>query len=366
MGNRTSVTVAEMSVHLAGGTADEERLLRRTFGRGARWLRHSPDAWCRAGLSKKRAERLSQLVGGHAAQIEMDRARALGIELVTHSHESFPTAFRNLSRPPVLVAVRGRWPPAGPRLAIVGSRATTPYGSDVTRRLARAATEAGWAIVSGLARGVDRIAHETCLAHGGWPLGVLGNGIDVTYPAEHRQLQGRVATEGTLISDFPLGMRPDRHHFPRRNRLIAALASHVLVVEAGRRSGALITAGMALDLGHEVLAVPGPVDGPMSEGTNRLLYDGAAPVLDEETLITALGTDPPRTCGNAEETEIGDARPDVDALRRALGQSSRTADDLARLLGWTPRVLRSRLITLELEGRVTRRAGDRYAWGTQR
>lgn len=346
-----------MAVHLAGGTADEERLLRRTFGRGARWLRHTPDAWCRAGLSPKRARRLAPLTGGSEAQIEIQRAEALGVRLASHRRADSPAAFRHLARPPVLVSVRGRWPLGGPALGVVGSRAATPYGVEAARRFAGAASRAGHAIVSGLARGIDRAALEAALDAGGWPIAVLGNGVDVVYPPEHRRLQERIAAEGTLLSEFPLGTRPDRHHFPRRNRLIAALSTRLLVVEAGKRSGALITAGDALDLGHDVLAVPGPIDGPLSVGTNRLVYDGAVPVLDEDTLATALGA---RTMSQAEHA--GDARPEVEALRLALGGGSRTADELARRLDTPPRTLRARLVTLELEGALTRLPGDRYRW----
>lgn len=362
MRNRTSVTVAEMSVHLAGGTADEERLLRRTFGRGARWLRHSPDAWCRAGLSQKRAQRLAPLTGGAEARIEIERSAALGVRLVAHSQVDYPDDFRTLHRPPVLVGVRGAWPVEPPALAVVGSRAATSYGVDAARRLARAAAERGWAIVSGLARGIDRAALEAALDADGRPVAVLGNGVDVVYPAEHRRLQGRIAAEGTLLSEFPLGTRPDRHHFPRRNRLIAALSSHVLVVEAGKRSGALITAGVALDLGRDVLAVPGPIDGPMSAGANRLVYDGATPVLDEDTLLTALGT----SSQAAARSAPADPRPEVDAIRRVLDGGSRTADELAAALGVAARDLRRRLVTLELDGTLRRLAGERYAWRTSR
>lgn len=312
----------------------------------------SRDAWRKASLPPGRVERLAELRDGEAARREIERCRAAGIRLVTHGRPDYPASLLTLPQPPVLLCVRGRWPTPEHALAIVGSRAATAYGRQATERLAGAAADEGFPIVSGLARGIDRYALMAALDAGGWPIAVLGNGIDVAYPSEHRELQETIARRGTLISEFPLGTRPTRFTFPRRNRIIAALACAVLVVEAGRRSGALITAGFALDLAREVLAVPGPIDSVQSQGTNRLIFDGAHPVIDVQSLLLPLG------CSGRDATES--PRPSHPLLA-ALGNRVLDVDELARATGTDVRSTRSALIALELSGQVRRVDGGRYA-----
>ncbi len=257
----------------------------------------------------------------------------------------------------MLLAVRGSWPPPEPALAVVGARAATAYGRAATLRLAKTASRAGLAIVSGLARGVDRYALESAFDEAGRPVAVLGCGLGIVYPPEHHALQARIAREGTLVSEFPLRQPPTRWAFPRRNRIIAALARAVLVVEAGARSGALITAAHALELGRDVLAVPGPIDGPQSEGTNRLIADGAAPVLDGAGLLELLGHgSTPTDEGAAPAGAAGTLHPLIAALeRKALG-----VDELATLCGLAVPRVRAELVALELEGRVTPLPGGRW------
>jgi DNA processing protein len=168
---------------------------------------------------------------------------------------------------------------------MVGSREHTAYGAEVCRMLASDAAGAGIVVVSGMARGLDAVAHTAALDARGDTIGVLGNGLGVVYPAANRALYERVATSGLLISEFPPGERPNAGSFPRRNRLISSLARVTVVVEAAVGSGALITAGTALDQGREVMVVPGPVTSPVSAGTNRLLRDGAAPYLEPADLL---------------------------------------------------------------------------------
>jgi len=235
-------------------------------------------------------------------------------------------------------------------VAMVGARAATAYGLRVARRAGRAASAAGLGVVSGLARGIDRAALEGCVDGGGWPVAVLGCGIDIAYPPQNRALQERIGEVGTLVSEFAPGQRPDRWTFPRRNRVIAALARAVLVVEAGERSGALITVEHAADLGREILAVPGPIDARQSVGCNRLLADGATPLLDPDELGPLLGV------ASAPAARAADGDP----LLAALGDGSCDADTLAQRLGWSPARTRSRLIALELAGAVRRTAGGRW------
>lgn len=287
-------------MHLAGGTAEEEALLCRSLGD---WTRSTTDAWLASGLPHNRSVRLSAILAKNRAMEEISRAAGLGARLVPLSAPSMPRSVVHLHRPPVLLAILGRWPPPQASIAIVGSRAATSYGLKVAKKMAAISVRGNLAVVSGLARGIDKVALQTTLDHGGWPVAVLGCGLDVVYPPEHRDLQATIAREGTLISEFPLGQRPTRHAFPRRNRLISAFADKVLVIEAAQRSGALITAGHALEQGKEVLAVPGPIDSPLSAGTNRLIFDGAAPILDEKTLLLHFGWSlPPDAPKNASQT----------------------------------------------------------------
>ncbi len=399
--NEIEVSSAELWVHLAGGTADEYRRLRRTFGGHDRWRTLSASAWIRGGLSPRRARRLDALRDRRRVEQERAALRRFGVGVVAHRHRDYPARLRRLERPPLLLNVRGRWPPPACALAVVGSRAATPYGRQVASRLAAAATAAGAAVVSGLARGIDRFALEAALGRGGWPVAVLGCGIDVAYPAEHRALQDRIAREGTVVSEFPLGQRPTTFAFPRRNRVIAALARHVLVVEAGRRSGALITADYALELDVDVLVVPGPIDSPQSEGANRLLLDGAAPIVDTASLLAHLGdgldanldvepgaglnVEPGAGLAGVHAEGTGDtttsrARTEVPGSPKGgsppgaatapagervvldtLGTRALTVDEVAAGSGGGVRDVRAALVSLELQGSVERLPGDRYA-----
>jgi DNA processing protein len=290
---------------------------------------------------------------GRAALAEGRECAAHGVRLASRLDPDFPARIGDADKPPLLLSVLGRWPPPERALAIVGARAATPYGLTVTRRLAGAAARAGFAVVSGLARGIDGAAHEAVLAEGGWPIAVLGNGLLVPYPPEHAQLQSDIARHGTLLSEFPLRFGPLPWTFPRRNRLIAALACKVLVVEAGDKSGALNTVEHAIQQHRDVLAVPGPIDSSASRGTNRLIADGAQVIYDVQSLLMALESDVPPP-----------ARPPEDPLLAALGGEALDVDELARRLHLPIAPVRAALVALELQGLVRRLEGGRYAMKT--
>ena len=344
--------MTELALHLAGGTIRDEQALVRHFGEGGQWRHQTPDAWRRAGLPAGLTERLTKQVSLARAEQEAKRCKKLGIRLVSRRDEDYPALLRQLHRPPLMLSVRGLWPPVPQTLAIVGARAATPSGRQIAASFATRAAELGVAVISGLARGVDRWALVATVEAQGWALGVLGCGIDVAYPSENRALQDRMARCGTVISEFPLGQRPDRWTFPRRNRIIAALAQAVLVVEAGQRSGALITASHALELGREVWAVPGPIDAELSVGCNRLILDGALPAISVDLLGEFLGL----------PQEAGALMPErnQDPLLAALGHSGLSVDELARAAGLDAREAASRLLALQLEGAVQRLDGGLY------
>jgi len=345
----TDSVPGRLALHLAGGTLRDERRLAARFGD---WRAVAPDDWTQAGLAAGLSERLAMVLSRGLDSRERERCEALGIRLVGVDEPGAPPGLVHLHRPPLLLSVRGRWPPPLDTLAVVGARAATACGRHVAGSLGRLAAGAGWAVVSGLARGVDRHVLQACHERGGWALAVLGTGIDVAYPRENRALQDSLARGGTVVSEFGLGRRPDRWTFPRRNRIIAALSRAVVVVEAGQRSGALITAAHGLELGRDVFAVPGNLDAPLAVGCNRLIADGAQPLWDLELFEQLLrdsreGTD-----------EV--PRPTVDPLVERLGHGPLTADELATALGQPLPEVRARLMALELEGAVRRLAGARF------
>jgi len=357
-GSISSAKTAELSLHLAGGTATDARRLRRVLGSPRRWWRLSADAWRRAGLTPRLTSALADERRREGARSARARARALGVRLVHHHEVGYPPALREVTRAPLCLWVAGRWPPPPEAVALVGARAATPYGRSTAHGLGGLAAEHGVAVVSGLARGIDRWALEGCLEAGGWPVAVVGSGIDVPYPREHATLQAEVARVGTVLAEVPPGSPPRAHHFPSRNRVIAALARLVVVVEADLRSGSLITARHALELGREVAAVPGRIDVPQSRGTLRLLADGAHLVTDLDgwgetlrDLVAGPACEPPR------------AR-DGPLARRVLSrlhEGGRSVAELSRALGTGEEALRPVLFTLQLEGRVRPEGDERYA-----
>jgi len=265
---------------------------------------------------------------------------------------------------------RGRWPPPeGPRAAIVGSRRPSPYGEAVAEQLSADLAAAGVVIVSGLALGIDAAAHRGALNGGGTTIAVMGTGVDIVYPAAHSALAEQiVAGGGALVSQFPDGTLPRRHNFPARNLTMAALCDVVVVVEAAEGSGALITAAAALELGKDVMAVPGSVFSPLSVGTHGLIRDGAALVQNARDVLAALDVSrevlddplrPPRSVG----FELGRSRDGI--VRHLSDTLALSAAEIARKLQLPIAEVVGRLTSLELEGAV-RRHGAGYVRSLRR
>jgi DNA processing protein len=252
------------------------------------------------------------------------------------------------------------WPLPVAAVAVVGARAATLCGMEVARDLGRDLAAAGVVVISGLARGIDAAAHSGALEAGGPTLAVMGCGVDVCYPPGHERLLEAVCDAGAVISEDPPGTEPLGWRFPRRNRLIAALALAVVVVEAGERSGALSTARHAADLGREVLAVPGSVRNPQSRGTNRLIRDGAVPLLELEDLAGAvpeLGLQASRRRRRGRPALPDD--PDLRDLLRLIGDDPLHPDQLAGATGARASEVAVRLCALELGGWVRTLPGGR-------
>ncbi|UCF41697.1 MAG: DNA-processing protein DprA [Gemmatimonadota bacterium] len=253
-------------------------------------LRQSHDALSSVrGMSSAAATAVRNCSHERALAV-VDRAERLGGVVLIPRDARFPAELRTIPESPTLLFALGRLELLQrAAVAIVGSRRHTRYGAEACRHFAGGLARAGLVVVSGMARGLDAVAHAACLDAGGGTVGVLGNGLGVVYPAANRALYERVAREGCLVTEFPPGERPNAGSFPRRNRVISGLARATLVVEAGSRSGALITAGCALDQAREVLAVPGPVTSPLSVGCNRLVRSGAKPALDLDDVLEEYG-----------------------------------------------------------------------------
>jgi DNA processing protein len=224
-------------------------------------------------------------------------SRPAEIECWARGSENYPVELLDLSAPPAELYAIGRASAlTKPRVAIVGTRNSTAYGERATRSLTRALVRAGVSIVSGMARGIDGAAHRTAIEAGGNTVAVLGTGIDVPYPAGHRQLHRSIGEHGLVLSENPPGATAHQGAFPKRNRIIVALAPVTIVVEAGFKSGALNTATQALELNRVVAAVPGPIDSEQSKGSNQLLRDGALMIASVEDALALLGVSAPKDC----------------------------------------------------------------------
>jgi DNA processing protein len=267
----------------------------------------------------------------------------------------YPERLRSTADPPLGLFARGRLAP-GPAVAVVGSRAATPYGRQVARLLGEQLGRAGVVVVSGMARGVDACAHEGALAAGGPTWAVWGSGPDHLYPPEHGRLAEAIAAAGALLSEYPPGTPPRRHHFPERNRLIAGLTDATVVVEAAAGSGALGTARQAVEEGREVFAVPGGIFSELSVGPNTLLRLGARPLLTTRDVLEVVAP------GAARAADARAGGPDDGwLLARLPAGAARTVDELAADASVALPVLLPELLRLELEGVVERLPDGRFA-----
>lgn len=239
-----------------------------------------PSAMDRLGVSDAAREILAERTAGGWAGAEMERCEKAGVRLIFHTDDDFPEILKNTQDPPLLLYVRGKGLPSGEMAAVVGTRKCSSYGAHIAEKLGSSLAAAGICVVSGGARGIDGAAHRGCLGSGGTTVAVLGTGVDIAYPGNHRRLFEEIMKEGALLSEYPLGTSGLPWRFPRRNRIIAGLCPRCVVVEAPIQSGAITTARLALEAGREVWAVPGRITDSVCEGSNALISDGAVPLVD--------------------------------------------------------------------------------------
>jgi DNA processing protein len=285
------------------------------------------------------------------------------VELTTLSRGSrlYPRLLAELHDPPAQLYVRGDVDVLSQTaVAIVGARSCSTYGAQVARSLASELAAAGSLVVSGLARGIDAEAHRGTLAVSGRTVAVLGCGIDRDYPRSHAELARRIRAEGAVVSEYPPGVEPAPWRFPARNRIIAGLCAATVVVEARERSGALITADFALELGRDVFAVPGEITSALSAGANDLLRQGAAPLLSAADVLTALGFE-------SDVRPLPPLSPAGAQVLRMLADGPRDADAVSRLSGRSTAEVAAVLVELELAGVVHEAEGlYRVSPGTSR
>lgn len=317
-----------------------------------------------AGCSRRPAAAIRGFSEWAAVDAELDRVRDLGGRVMTWVDPRYPVHLRRIHDPPPVLYLLGDLPGDGARvIAVVGSRRATPYGAAVAARLATEFVRAGFIVVSGMARGIDAAVHQAVVAAGGCTVGVLGCGVDVTYPPEHRALKAAIRAGGALLSEVPMGSAPDPHHFPSRNRIISGMSLGVLVVEATAESGSLITARLALEQGRDVFAVPGNVGSPTSVGTNRLIKAGALLVETAQDVIESLagqlgtGPVPPSRSPPSPAPDLTGDEAEVIGL---LSWEPAHVDELTARARMAPERLAGVLLGLELKGVARQLAGRLY------
>jgi len=319
----------------------------------------APVDLARAGLSLKLIERIVQARGQVDLEKVWAKIESQGIKILTWKDEAYPQRLKEIEQPPPVLYVRGDYLPDDLfSVAIVGTRRVTPYGRQITEELSSYLAANGITVVSGLARGVDAIAHQTALKAGGRTLGVLGSGVDKIYPPEHRQMAEQMMGQGAILSDYSPGTPPDATNFPPRNRIISGLSLAVVVIEAGETSGALITAEFAAEQGREVFAVPGSILAPQSKGTNKLIQRGALPLLSINDLMQALNLtrmDEHKAARKAIPADETEAR-----VMRILGPEPLHVDEIRNQTELPIEKVSATLALMELKGMVRQVGGMNY------
>ncbi|HEY60545.1 MAG TPA: DNA-protecting protein DprA [Anaerolineae bacterium] len=311
------------------------------------------------GLSEKTLTGLQSLRNSIDLKEEYEKIAKKGIQVIIWEDENYPLRLKEIQYPPPVLYVRGEIDPRDEwAVAIVGTRQKTSYGRQVTQELASFLVQNGMTIISGLARGIDSIAHEAALRANGRTIAVLGSGVDQVYPPEHRSLAMKIIENGALISEYAPGTLPEGINFPPRNRIISGLSLAIIVVEAGIKSGALITAAFAADQGREVFAVPGTIYSPKSKGTNRLIVDGAHPLIRFKDILEILNFEQVQEFRVAQkilpsnEVEL--------ALLESISNEPMYIDDILSKTGLPIEEVSAALVMMELKGLVRQVGSQTY------
>lgn len=339
------------------GAVRFRRLLEHFGDAKSAWDASSP-ALVEAGLSLKLIERLVAVREKVDLSLVWDQTQAKDIQVLTWLDEAYPQRLKEIEQPPPVLYLRGELLPEDTwAVAIVGTRRVTPYGRQVTEEIASFLAANGITIVSGLARGIDSLAHSSALKAGGRTLAVLGCGVDRIYPPENRQLVEQMLERGALLSDYAPGTPPEASNFPPRNRIISGLSMAVVVIEAGKTSGALITAEFAADQGREVFAVPGNILAPQSKGTNKLIQQGAHPLLSASDIMQALNLT--RVAQQKAARKVLPADKVEAKLLDAMGEEPLHVDEIRNKTDLPVEKVSATLVMMELKGMV-RQVGNMH------
>ncbi|MGQ9502844.1 MAG: DNA-processing protein DprA [Anaerolineae bacterium] len=318
---------------------------------------HASAATLRAlGFDQRTIEMFLHLRDRLDLDAEWKRTRDAGVSVLTWESKDYPSLLKSIAYPPPVLYIRGELSSADEwALGVVGTRQASPYGREVTRTLVAGLVSAGVTVVSGLAYGIDTVAHYAALDAGGRTIAVLGSGVDIIYPYENRGLAERIVHNGALISEYPLGTKPEARNFPPRNRIISGISLGVLVVEGSTRSGAMITAAYALEQGREVFAVPGNILNRNSGGPSFLIQQGAKLVTCIQDILEELNL-----TMAAQQKEVRQALPDNPTeahLLRFLSSEPIHVDELGRAAGLPIQEVTSTLTLMELKG-IVRQVGN--------
>lgn len=322
------------------------------------WDAH-PDTLRAAKLPAKALDNLLQKRDSVDLALVWEQLQEQGIQVTTWLDEDYPRRLKDIEQSPPVLYLRGEvtadddW-----AVAVVGTRRVTAYGRQVAEELGAYLAHNGITVVSGLARGVDAIAHKAALDAGGRSIAVLGSGVDHIYPAEHRGLAERLISQGALVSDYSPGTPPEGSNFPPRNRIISGLAQAVVIVEAGKKSGALITAKFAVEQAREVFAVPGNINAPQSKGPNRLIQEGARPLLNPKDILDILNLTMVTEQRAARLVLPADATEAL--LLEALSLEPRHVDEIRNQTALPIEKVSATLALMELKGMVRRVGGMNY------
>ena len=285
----------------------------------------------------------------------------LNISFISRESDEFPILLRDIPRPPIGLFCLGKLPPdESPKVAVIGSRRCSEYGKIASRLVAKPLSERGIVIVSGMASGIDSMAHKAALQGGGKTIAVLGTGVDICYPSENRRLRPEIISNGCLVSEYPPGTEARKHYFPDRNRIVSGISLGVIVVEAAKKSGTLGTVNHAAEQGREVFAVLGNITSKLSEGTNALIKDGAHPVQDYTDVLHALGLMPPIGEELNIDKQCAPLEPDEKLVYDSVGPDPRSYENLYDATGLNSGRLHFVLTGLEIKGHLIKLPGGRY------
>ncbi|OGP79243.1 MAG: DNA protecting protein DprA [Deltaproteobacteria bacterium RBG_16_49_23] len=316
------------------------------------------------GLGLKVASEIKKGPSEQAVKKEISLLEKSGVRMITLKDPVYPPRLRDIYDPPSLLYLKGDLKKEDElAVSIVGSRKTTPYGRWITEKISQDLARHGVTVVSGMARGVDSVAHWGAISGGGRTIAVLGCGVDVVYPPENRNLFAKILEQGAVLSEFPMGSPPEGGHFPKRNRIISGLSIGVVVVQASADSGSLITANFALEQGRDVFAIPGNVGVEGSRGTNRLIKDGAKMVESSEDILEEIL--PQWKRGKERVEEVKPRGPELTEEERALyemlGENPLHIDVMIRESGFEPGKVSSLLLTLELKELISQWPGKCFS-----